>query len=811
VDRLTGCAFAPDGQLLATAGDEGEICLWEIQSGALRRSWRACPGRVESLAFSPDGRTLATAGAGSPVRLWDVKRGELLRNLSLPEGWTSLVAFSPDGRAVVGGGMQDLRQSNPPQPPGGPVVGVVAVWDAETGKLQRTLPTDWSELQGLAVSPDGRQVAAAGSRRQESLAGWDGEFHNWDLQTGGRLSALPQPGRRVFSLRFSPDTRQLVTTASPGGEERSEVSLWDCASGRWRWLRHEGANDIPGLALSPDGRMVATAGIAGFRAPMVSGVIHFWEAATGRLLHTARLPATDAPFVAFSPDGRWLAATGGTIRARAFAAEVRLWNLQTRTWAKTLGGQPSAVSSADFSPDGRMLAFVGGYNQLLLWDRQSGQLEQLPAGRPTGAHRKWRPGFVSYQFLPGSHEILVSGSRLHGVGLWRLHPLRRRVRLGGGAGWFARVVCSPDGRRLAAEDRLWIDQDRVRADVLLWDRRAGRLMRRLREVQEPAFTRDGKYLVGLAQRPAGEGDRSRERGRGTRYRRSATLWDAGTGARVRPLGDADSYTFAADGRLLIMQDLEGSLTAWDVARRGASWHLEKEEYYALSRAGRVLATASSYGPVTLRNPDNGNVVRSFPVQDRLMEARPVESLALSPVGDRVALGRPTGEVTLLDLSTGEQRSLASRAAAWRSLNGSAEAVTTVGFSPYGWTVLGSTRYRAVSLWEAATGRLLQMLPPGSECRFSGDGTLLAAEGTDGLLRLYDTRTGRLRLTVAWLPPLVPGASSGRWVAFTPEGYYDASRGADRFLRWRLGDRLLKAEACSPTFHRPDLVRMALQQ
>jgi hypothetical protein len=66
------------------------------------------------------------------------------------------------------------------------------------------------------------------------------------------------------------------------------------------------------------------------------------------------------------------------------------------------------------------------------------------------------------------------------------------------------------------------------------------------------------------------------------------------------------------------------------------------------------------------------------------------------------------------------------------------------------------------------------------------------------------------LTLVALFPFDALKSKPEWIAYTPEGYYTGSENAARYIRWRVGDKLLPAEAYAKEFHRPDLVQKALQ-
>jgi WD40 repeat protein len=69
-------AFAPDGAVLATAGFDGIIRLWDIASGQVVSRIEAHDRGVHALAFSPDGSMLASGGGGF-VKVWDVATGRV--------------------------------------------------------------------------------------------------------------------------------------------------------------------------------------------------------------------------------------------------------------------------------------------------------------------------------------------------------------------------------------------------------------------------------------------------------------------------------------------------------------------------------------------------------------------------------------------------------------------------------------------------------------------------------------------------------------------------------------------------------------
>lgn len=100
-DILFDAEFSPDGTLLATAGYDRVIRLWETATGKYLRQFPSHNGAVFDLAFSPDGGTLASASADSTCKIWDVASGERLDTLNQPQGEQFRVAFTPDSRHIV--------------------------------------------------------------------------------------------------------------------------------------------------------------------------------------------------------------------------------------------------------------------------------------------------------------------------------------------------------------------------------------------------------------------------------------------------------------------------------------------------------------------------------------------------------------------------------------------------------------------------------------------------------------------------------------------------------------------------------------
>ncbi|MFO0796289.1 MAG: sigma-70 family RNA polymerase sigma factor [Gemmataceae bacterium] len=142
---------AADGSM-ATVGPGAEVRLWKADGTAAAKC--AFPGGGSAVVFAPGGKLLAAAGYDGDVRVWDAA-GRLLHTLTGHGGAARAVAFSPDGALLATGG-EDGR---------------VRVWDAKTGRAVRTLDGHDRSVWGLSFAPDGRELASAGG--DQSMRVWN--------------------------------------------------------------------------------------------------------------------------------------------------------------------------------------------------------------------------------------------------------------------------------------------------------------------------------------------------------------------------------------------------------------------------------------------------------------------------------------------------------------------------------------------------------------------------------------------------------------------------------------------------------------
>ena len=607
--------------------------------------------------------------------LWQQTRSEARESLCQVNGEVEGLAVSPDGRWLVVGPCHS---------------GGTPVWDLRKHQQVARLATDEEQVRA-AFSPTEPLLAFAGTKVPASGHS-QSTLHLWNPATRQTLAELPLDETCV-GLAFSNDGQLLVTSTSSGASGR--VTFWRMPQGTqlasFASQQHR-IQPATGFAATSDLRLAAYALPDGrVRVIDLRDGHPLWNAVASRVFVTA---------LAFSPDGKTLASAAGFGES-----DIRLWDAATGQETGRLAGHTSWVSSLVFWPDGKKLASSSADQTIRLWDVEGRKCLRVMRGQ---RDEIWR-----LVLLPDAKTV-VSGGKDGSVCLWDTSiadPNRRYVAI---PAQVAAWRFAPDGRSLLTLDHQgqvtrWSGLNFQQAEPLAATAGAG---------ASPVFSPDGNLLaVGSPNGVIQIWDLARK-----------VLWRQWTNTT----GESYPQQFLADGDKLLTLAPRGSLfQEWDLTSGSQiqSW------------PGQPLFLASAMSAderVSIAFGADGGEVRDLSQPNTISRSLDVlegASAAHSPDGRWLAVGSRLGYVRVWDTT------------AWReeaTLRGFIHTAGGVAFSPDGKRLATgcSSFNKAVKLWDTESWQDVFTLQSESggfvfgSVGFSRDGSTVGALNLLGNLNLW---------------------------------------------------------------------------
>jgi RNA polymerase sigma factor (sigma-70 family) len=358
-------AFSPDSSLLV-AGSR----VWDFAAGKELSANEEAHRNAVACMVTAQNDLVATAGEDSSIRIWDARTGQHRRRLTFDTS-TGLsiraVALSPDGRLLVSSSMRD---------------DAVYLWNVETGKRIYKL-AGHGQLGSVSAAavflPDGKSFLTFGAA--------DMCLRKWDVRTGKALAEhvirpagmpIPSEDDEPFAMEkrfvmighagFTPDAKHLVFQAN------DTCYVFDAATGQYvRSFAGAGRMDI-GMAISADSKLIAsTAYGKTVQTKLPDGSVQssspkdhpvtLWNLSTGDVHKQITLPEQRPGPVTFSPDGKLFAVASADPGTR-----IRLMETSTGREVRKIEGFRGIVRSLAFMPDGNRLVSGMEDSSALVWD-----------------------------------------------------------------------------------------------------------------------------------------------------------------------------------------------------------------------------------------------------------------------------------------------------------------------------------------------------------------------------------------------------------------------------------------------------------
>ena len=439
-DRLVCAAINSGGSMVATAGTDGVIRLWDVDREKAMHRLAGHRNAITALEFHNQGQALVSGGLDRTIRTWDVGSGVRLRvlqghstgvtGLAVSDGllhsssndqtvrrWP-LSGSEKDGDSLT----VDLGGRTPRATAISPQNDLVAVGFASGDIALFSLPAGEEVGEVKAHATNITRIVFSRSGRKLASSSFDGLIRLWN-RSGPDLTpsmAFSNHVDVVNDIAFSPDEKMLASASigsrmqivngaireNPNGSG-GQIALLNLESGRIRtFAGHEG--EVLAVSFSPSGDRLVSSGD--------DGLAIVWNISARSLREVTRLQADpDMAYVAgFHPNGRTIAAAGRS-------GSLRLFNWASKELVANLAGHENAILRLAFTPDGGQIITASPDGTLRFWDLLKGKEREafvlrLPVSR--GGTPLWDLAFNYNAGTGGWLAVPVTDGRLilHNMG-----------------------------------------------------------------------------------------------------------------------------------------------------------------------------------------------------------------------------------------------------------------------------------------------------------------------------------------------------------------------------------------------------------
>ncbi len=794
---VSAIALSKDGKHLFTGQQNvpgnppNGLFVYETATGKLVRDARDFTDRISTISVNPEGNIVATGDERGNVRLWQFP--SFIENANQPAYWTQgdlegatyQVAFSPDGKTLVRVGPHNIKLYTTPQPGapfqiGAPRAKINASGDGKQGPSRQKFATfskdgkvlysggddgniyfwdpnsDSGQLLGafknvhnsiinaLVFNPEGNQLASCSLDFTVRTLDFDVVLQSRDFE--GHEAP-------VWTASFSPDGTRVVSASA----DRS-VKIWERDTGKVAVNITDHTSPVTVAQFSRDGKLIASAG--------GDKVIRIFDGNTGKPQRTCEGHLGTITFLDFSTDSKKIVSCGAD-------RQIKIWDADKGTEILSIKDNPSIVAGVAFSPGDKQIAVANIDQTIRLYDAATGKLQYSWNAHGTAVNG------VAYS--PNGQMLASCGADM-AVNVWPLAtPGQNAIRLVGHAGPVSSVAFRNDNVHLVScgADQL----------VKLWkiEGNAGKEMQTFRGhkdwVTSVAFSKDGFHVISAsvdrrmkiweitsreipllaehtsAVETVAVSPNGKYIATGSADR-TIKVWDRETGVELATLTGHPSAVmalcFTPDSKRIISSGREASIRLWEISppREIPRSPQQQKVFNRLRYYSLHLMTDPTGKTLFVWQPANearvSTIVEAFDLDagtvnfEFMEDSRKVNCLSFCPNGKLCATGDKDGSVRLWDMKPNEAKP--APGGDWFLFN--KVGIADLALTPDGNTLVAASTEGEIKIAKVQGREVLKTFKGHDNkilaCMISPDGKKFATVGSDNVIKAWDMDGKELR-------------------------------------------------------------------